>query len=382
MKKIVSFLYSFGPGGAERTTLNICNYLARSGRYKIFLLLGGQQENCAYLKQLDCNVEVVFLGRGLPVIFSKLIISLRRIRPDILFTTLRWSNVIGCFMKLFVGDRIKLVIRENSPLWLSIAHRDNVKKITFMSKIRSFFTLLLVKTLYAKADKIVSLSKGVASEILKMTNVPASKLEVIYNSVDMALIKHMMEKEDNVVGFRNDCKNIIAIGSFNQRKGFKYLFEAIEILITEFKRKVNLIILGDGNLRFEFEQYVVENGLERSICLPGVVQNPFLYLSRSDIFVLSSEHEGFGNVIIEAMACGVPVIATNCPYGPREILTDGYDGILIKTKSSLEIALGIIHLLNDTELCFKIRINALRRVQDFSIEKIGLKYVALFESLL
>lgn len=372
MKKIVSFLYSFGSGGAERTTLNICNYLARSRRYKIFLLVGGQQENCAYLKQLDSNVEVVFLSRGLPVILSKLIISLRRIRPDILFTTLRWSNVIGCFIKLFVGGGIKLVVRETNPLRLSIAHHN---------KFRRFFTLLLIKALYTKADKIVSLSKGVASEILKMTNVPVSKLEVIYNSVDIAQIKHMMEKEDSTVGFRSDCKNIIAIGSFSQQKGFKYLFEAIKILTTEFKRKVNLIILGDGNLRSEFEQYVVENGLERSVCLPGVVQNPFLYLSRSDIFVLSSEYEGFGNVIIEAMVCGVPVIATNCPYGPREIITDGYDGILIKTKSSIEIVLGIMHLLDDKKLCRKIRINAFKRIQDFSIEKIGLKYVALFESL-
>jgi glycosyltransferase involved in cell wall biosynthesis len=142
-----------------------------------------------------------------------------------------------------------------------------------------------------------------------------------------------------------------------------------------------LVILGEGPLRAELEGLIASLGLVDDIALPGFQENPYDYMSQSTVFVLSSLFEGFGNVLVDALALGVPVISTRCPVGPEDIITDGVTGIFVPPADAQALAQAILRVLQDSELRRRLSANGPLRAADFAIERIVPQYEALFECL-
>jgi glycosyltransferase involved in cell wall biosynthesis len=164
-------------------------------------------------------------------------------------------------------------------------------------------------------------------------------------------------------------------------KGFDLVIRAVATLVKEFP-KIRLVILGKGPEKQNLENLAQSLGVKKHVDFRGFIKNTSEIINHSEIFVLSSFYEGFGNVIVEAMGVGTPVIATNCPYGPGEIITHGKNGILTEVGKSDEIAAAIKKLFLNKDLYEKIQQNGFELVKDFTPKKIAKQHELLFEKII
>jgi glycosyltransferase involved in cell wall biosynthesis len=262
----------------------------------------------------------------------------------------------------------------------------------------------LIKYLYNKADYVVTVSDGVARDLAENFGINIEKLKTIYNPCDIDMIERKLCEpiEDKYINLL-DGPVIITAGRLETPKGHWHLIRAFK----EVKKQINavkLIILGVGDHLKYLQNLAVQLKVEDSIYFLGYQQNPFSLISRANVFVLSSLWEGFGAVITEAMSCKVPVISTDCPYGPREILapdssvkaqaqgvefakygilTPPLDGVYKSANDPLTygekaLAEAIIRVLEDPDLCKKYISLGYARAQEFSMEK----YIAQWNELI
>nr|WP_241878977.1 glycosyltransferase [Psychrobacter sp. PraFG1]UNK05619.1 glycosyltransferase [Psychrobacter sp. PraFG1] len=166
---------------------------------------------------------------------------------------------------------------------------------------------------------------------------------------------------------------VLAVGRLTHQKDFATLIHAFKKVLKN--KACNLIILGEGELRCELEKLIKDLNLQDNVQLPGFVNNPYAWMSKADLFVLSSIYEGFGNVLVEAMACGTPVVSTDCPSGPSEILENGRWGSLVPTNDPDSLAEAILKALNNTK--FKSEL-VKKRAEDFSVDNSLSGYIAVF----
>jgi glycosyltransferase involved in cell wall biosynthesis len=202
----------------------------------------------------------------------------------------------------------------------------------------------MMKWYLPRSDNVIAVSKGLASEISQNTGFPHIKIHVIYNPIitDEARLYSLRRLNEKSHPARNKKFSIIFIGRLSQEKRIDVLIGAFNILHKEIDTK--LTIIGDGPLRSDLElEASKSNG---HIIFWGAMENPYQLLRKSDVLVLPSDFEGFGNVLVEAMSCGVQVIATDCPYGPREILDSGTLGQLIKCGDADDLAAALKNTYN------------------------------------
>jgi glycosyltransferase involved in cell wall biosynthesis len=166
------------------------------------------------------------------------------------------------------------------------------------------------------------------------------------------------------------------VGRLNEQKDFPTLIRAFKI-VYEKSKNARLIILGEGSEREHLMHLIKELGLVDIVSLPGFLQNPFSYMHRSQVFVLPSIHEGFGNVLVEAMACGCPVVSTDCPSGPREILNNGEYGHLVPVGDAAAMAAAILDVLDGHGKAVPAA-----WLEQFSPEIIARQYIEIFQRLL
>lgn len=191
---------------------------------------------------------------------------------------------------------------------------------------------------YRRADAVVALSEGVRQELVEDYGLASSTTFTLPNPVDIGAIEQAAEAartDPSSAGRRakQDGPLLVAIGRLTRQKGFDSLIDAFAALRTE---GVRLVILGEGPDRGALEERGRQLGAGDRLIMPGFVETPAAWLAHADAFVLSSRWEGFGHVIVEAMACGVPVIATDCPHGPADILQHGRNGLLVPLGEGLE----------------------------------------------
>jgi glycosyltransferase involved in cell wall biosynthesis len=209
---------------------------------------------------------------------------------------------------------------------------------------------------------------------LSQFGVDQNKTHVIHNPIVLDHIRlRAREMPEDLPA--SDLPTVITIGRHVAQKDHETLIRAFALARQHVPAR--LVILGQGPLRRELEQMAQDLSIADSIIFAGWSSNPFAWLSRSDLFVLSSRFEGFGNVIVEAMACGLPVISTDCPSGPREILRDGNDGVLVPVGNVDALASAITDVLSNERMRSHLARKAVQRATDFDISVIAPQYEAL-----
>jgi len=357
--KVLFVLPSLRGGGAERVILTLLKGLDVSKFQSELVLL---EKTGNYVEDLLKNLKVYALNKKKArfAIFS-LARFLTYQRPKILFTTLPQINALGY---------LSLKISHSKPFW--IIRRANYEP----PQILPFLTKFFLKKSYQKADKIVCVSKGLAKDLAKYWHISEKKINVIPNPIDIDNIQNLAKSRINHPWFYSQTPIIVAVGRLTGQKGFSFLIKAFSQVLSQFKAK--LVILGQGPEKETLEQLTREFRVEREVEFLGFQNNPYPYIARAQVFVLSSLWEGFPNVLVEAMACGVPVVATDCPFGPREILEDGKYGLLVPPANEEALAKAILKILESPQLAKDFSEKAKERVKNFAKEKVIKEYENLF----
>jgi len=267
----------------------------------------------------------------------KLYYAIKFISPDIIITFMSRTS--------FWLIPLKYIFNLNIPLIIDVTTNPNLhykKRIYGKFLVRYLFPL-------KKANAVVPVSKELKEIFNKDYKIPNNKIIPIYNSIDVAKIqKKAQEKVDDFEEVFND-KNImkfITVGRLSGEKGHRYLIEAYSKVIKEIPNS-RLFIIGEGPLRRQLEELITVNELKNYVILLGSVRNPYNYISKANVFVLPSLHEGLPYVLLEALACNTPIISTDCKTGPKEILGNGEYGLLVNTADSNDLAIKMIQLAKD-----------------------------------
>lgn len=332
-EKIALFVPSLRGGGAERVMLNLACGLAERG-FKVDLVLAKAEG--PYLSEVAPGVRIVdFNARRVLYSLPQLMRYLRRERPTVMLSAQNYANIIAIWAKLFSGVKTRLVVAEHNNLGQSTKNAVS---------LRAKLMPLLIRFFYPYTDAVVAVSQGVAEDLMALTKQPKEKVKVIYNPVVTPQLFAKAEETLNHQWFQsNEPPVILSIGRLTEQKDFPNLLRAFSIVRK--KLPARLLILGEGEDRPKLASLIHELGLEGDAALPGFVENPYKYLKRAAVFVLSSRWEGLPTVLIEALACGTPVISTDCPSGPSEILEGGRWGRLVPVGDSEAMAQAIVQVL-------------------------------------
>ncbi len=234
----------------------------------------------------------------------------------------------------------------------------------------------MIPWIYPWADALIAVSNGVADDLSKTIGVDREKIRVVFNPSIDASNRPGLDVSPNHEWFgQPKVPVIVAAGRLNPQKDFETLIRAFA-LVRE-RRKARLLILGEGPERQSLEFLVSSLGLEQDVVLPGYTDDPLPYFCEASLFVMSSIYEGFPNVLVEALACGAPVVCTDCESGPREILQDGRLGPLVPIKNPDRLAEAITQVLDapgDREA-------RLRRADDFTVEETARRYLSVLRDV-
>ncbi len=355
-------MHSLTGGGAERTVVNIINNLERES-FEVVLVLGSKKNN-DYIDFVSKDIKVKYLNCDrLRYCLLKLKKSIKEEKPDLLFSTLNNNNIILLLAKIFTLKKIPTFVRET----------NNRTQSGKSSKLNKLVTYILYNFV---SNKVIALSKGVKEDLYKNFHINNKKIEVIYNPIEVEKIKkisqEMVEDTDKV----NGEKLIIAVGRLVEQKDFYTLIEAFNLVSKEVNAK--LLILGKGPLENDLKDLSKKLGINDRIVFLGFNKNPYKYMKGADVFALSSKWEGFGHVIVEAMATGTPVISTECKSGPAEIIKNNKYGILVPVGNYELLAKEITQLLSNEEMRKYYSNVGLMRADDFNAKNIVKEYEQLF----
>jgi len=366
MADVSLFVPSLRGGGAERVMVMLANGFADRG-LKVDLVLA--QAEGPYLAEVSSAVRIVDL-RANRVLASLpgLVRYLRQERPRAMLSALNHANVIAVVARILSGVSVRLVVSEHNNVSLSM----NISR-----KLRSRVVLSMMRWAYRKADGVAAVSTGVADDLANAINLPRDRISVIFNPVvTPELIEKSRMSLEHPWLKEGKSPVILGVGRLTLQKDFTTLIHAFAQVRTVYDCR--LVILGEGELRAELEQLVASLGVQDSVQLPGFAENPFAWMSRVQLFVLSSRWEGLGNVLIEAMACGAAVVSTNCPSGPDEILEGGRWGRLVPVGDVQALAEAMVAVLETPgDQLFDVR----RRADNFKRELAVSAYLKLLEKL-
>jgi glycosyltransferase involved in cell wall biosynthesis len=264
----------------------------------------------------------------------------------------------------FAGSPHRTIISERNTA--SIIYGKN----TSMDLVNRF----LIRKLYKKCAEIIAVSQGVKNDLVTNFNISEKNIFVIYNPFDIDKIKEAADKPLDHPWFGNSrYKVIISVGRLEEQKNYTMLIRSFQRVSSQLP-EARLIIIGEGKERPVLIRLIKNLGLENRIDLVGQQDNPFMYLARADLFILSSVAEGFPNALLESMICGCPVISTDCLSGPNEIITNGQNGILVPVGDAETMSKAMISLLGDKNKRLQFIENAYLRAIEFNLEKIGKQY--------
>lgn len=386
MNRVNFIIGTLSTGGAERTVSSLSMYLNKNILTNIILF--GKNAKVGY----SYHGRLTYLDKADPNgMFSKIQTFLKRCKAvrskkksdsnSLFISFLEYPNLIN----VVTGLKKNVVISVRNHM--STKHKKGIK---------AFFWNCTIKYLYPRASKIIACSEEIKLDLIENYKIPSNKIKVIYNSYNFTKIR-----KESTVGLEKRQKEIfnnptiITVGRLNKQKGYEHLIRILPHLKSYFP-SLQLVFLGEGEEYNTLKRLCEKLGIEESTHFMGFQDNVFKFVAKSKVFVMTSLYEGFPNALAEAMACGVPVISTDCPSGPREILApdefkkNNLDykiarnrfGILIPNFSeeglSLDASLSTIEkklansiyeLLSTPALIKHFEKQSINRVQDFDIKK-------------
>lgn len=367
--KTVILINSLEKGGAERVVLTLLKNInvRDTDSFYLFLL----EDNIKY--EIPNKVQVVIGGRfhninilkllQIPLLAIKLKRICRKYQISTVLSFLERSNFTNVLSRL-LGSAHKCIISErNTP---SFVYQSQSLK----DKINRF----LIRSMYSHADQIVTVSDGVSQDLVENFSIPKDIITKINNPYEIDNIHYLSKEMIDEEWLNNDAyQTIINVGSLTKQKGHDILVKAFARLIHKFEN-LRLIIIGEGMERQSILSLIKELRIEDFVKLTGLKENPYAYMSRADIFVLSSFYEGFPNVLVEAMICECPVVSANCKSGPEEIIEDGQSGFLIPPGNIEALEKSIQKVLESPNLRQILVKNGLEKVNTYDVNTIIAQY--------
>ncbi|NEQ41002.1 MAG: glycosyltransferase [Okeania sp. SIO3I5] len=348
---IAIFLRNLTGGGAERVMLNLASGFQKKGANVEIILTNAEGR---FLDQVPKEIKVISFDnrnlygsnlygkfklttgfqslRSLP----KLVNYLGEKKPKVLLSATHFTNEIAILAKKISG--------VSTPIFVS-EHTNISVEAKLVEQKSSRLVPLTARLLYPFADGIVAVSQGAADSLAGITKIASEKVDVIYNPVLTPELRvKMMESIEHPWLETNEVPVVIGAGRFVAQKDFSTLIRAFAKVRQV--RPAKLMMLGSGRDEKKLKALVKELNIEEYVAWEGFVSNPFAYMKQAAVFVLSSLWEGLPTILIEALAVGIPVVATDCPSGPSEILANGKYGELVPVGNSEAIASAILRVLS------------------------------------
>ena len=379
-REVVFFTIVLGKGGAEMHLLRLLNHLNRD-RLKPSLCL--TRAGGSYEQALEGDVPVHHLPtKNIDSVLLRLVRAVRplrrfiqRKRPAVVCSVMDTAGLVAARAIAPMERPPTFVMSAQAPPKTKREHAW--KHGTWRERIFAEATRHLAPFAYRRADRVVALSKGTAQEVAAMAPSVKARTRVIHNAGFDETGLHRME--EGVEDLPQDGPLVVACGRLAEVKGFSNLLSAFAQVRQH--TAAHLWILGEGKQRAALEAQIRRFGLAGCVRLLGFRGNPFKYMKAADLFVLSSLYEGFGNVLVEAMACGTPVVSTDCPHGPGEIIEPGQSGLLVPSEDTEALAEAIVRVLKDAGLRRRLKKGARERAQDFHAEAVTKAYEDLLLDL-
>jgi glycosyltransferase involved in cell wall biosynthesis len=372
-RKLLCYLPGFEGGGAERTMINLANTLPAEG-WTVRLVVGRAQGAAAQWVAPHTDVTDLRAQRSRQAVF-RLRSLVKAWRPDVVFSTLIDGNLAAVAATRGLWRPPAVVVRETNS-----------------HKVRGDLPPWLIKAAgwaYRQADHMIALSTGVGSEMQESYQLPVNSISVIANPVDVGTLRNRAGQAlrepppwlDTVytgdpMAVDDRRPVVLGMGRLHRQKGFERLIDAIALLPDPRPR---LILLGTGPLHDELRDQAQALGVD--LMLPGFIADPVPWLAHASAFVLSSHWEGFGHVLVEGMACGVPVVSFDCPYGPRDIILSGYNGLLIRDGDLHALAAVLDELLQSPIRRATLRRQGQQAADSFALPTITSRYSKVLASV-
>jgi len=371
MLKLMALIHSLKGGGSERVLTNLLKGLNRN-EFSITLVLYEGIFDYPIPEDVEVRILNISTGRNIFKLTASFVLKLfslaaliKKEKPDVIFSLLSSTNVAVTIAKLLSGIQCKLIISEHT-----------YPSVNLKNELYGTITKGFMKRCYPKADKIIAVSEGIKKDLIQNFHAQEDRTTVIYNPVNIKEIEILSVEKVEHPWFQEQIPLIISVGRLTKQKGYPYLLKAFSIVKKQLKSR--LVIIGEGEDKTTLVNMAIELGIKEDIEFFGFQKNPFKYMKKSSLFVLSSLYEGFPNVLLEAMALGLPIISTDCPSGPSEIIEDRKDGLLVPVKDDNSLAQAILEVLRNDELKKNLSRAAKLSVEKFELNKITEKYSTIF----
>ena len=363
LRHVVLYVPTLNAGGAERAALNLLEALPSSD-LRVTLLLNRREGPLQ--ATLPANAAVVSLDahRTLAAI-PRLASFLRRERPDVLISYLEFNNIAAILANRMAGRPTRIIV----------SHHVTMSSFDRGSSLKHRLVPLLYRMTLPAADHVIAVSRGVAAGMPRALG-KRSLLSVIENPIVHSRYRELASVSLAHPWFGdNQPPVILGVGRLVPQKNFSLLIDAFSLVAG--RRPARLVLLGEGPLRGQLLGQIGRLGLDQCATILPVDPNPWPYMKGARVVVLSSLYEGFGNVLVEAMAVGTPVVSVDCPDGPAEILERGKWGRLVPAQDAAALAAAIASTLDDPGDAEARQVRAL----DFSAPVIAARYRGLIDAL-
>lgn len=352
-------------GGAQHVTVNIANGLASRG-YPVDLVVSYHQGG--FCDRVDSSVNVVDLETptlpaiGIGASIPPLTHYLNRAEPSMLFSAMTFANVVALVAHRLANTSTRIIPTEHDEFGMD-------------RRLKSRLVSGLASRLYGSASHILGVSSGVVESVIRQTTAPEDRVSVMYNPIEVDRIREQSRETPNHQwALDPDIELVFTVGRLEPQKDLATLIESFETVSACLPR-ARLVVAGRGSLADTLTEQVAACGLDDVVDFPGYVDNPYAFMANASVFALSSRHEGLPTVLIEALSCGCPIVSTNCPSGPAEILNDGEFGRLVPVGDPASLADALVDTIEDPPTADRLR----RRADDFATETIIDEYVSFIE---
>lgn len=315
--RIALFLPAFTGGGIERVTVELANSLNTLGAMVDIVMLRGTGPGRDLVFR---GVRILELGtanqrQSVPALAA----YIRRWQPTAVLSTHYASAIITCLARIVARRPVRLVVA---------VHNAPSETLSGRRRRRELLLAAIFRKVSPGLHGVVAVSQGVADDVTMRLGVPRQMVRVIPNPViTEGFMARSLQPVDHPWFSNGSPPVVLGVGHLEPRKDFTTLLQAFAMVREH--RVARLVILGDGPERMVLASLACDLGVHEHVALPGFIPNPLPYMRRASVFALSSRAEGLPTVLIEALACGTPVVSTDCPYGPREILAGGRYGYLV-----------------------------------------------------